>query len=309
MGLLWYADIVAKVNKILSQYHNTLLTLRQIYYRLVADYKLPNKRTSYNGLSRILVKARENGDVDDTRIEDRSRQVLGGDGGFASPEDYLEYKIDAFSGNNYTRRMWDDQDSYVEVWVEKDALSRVIASAAEGFRVVIAPSRGYSSYTYLKRMAVEDRFTQYKDKQIIVLDFRDHDPSGIQMTEDLEKRLKHYCELADLPAIGLRVKRIALTIDQVQQYHLDPNPVKTADTRSPEYVATYGNGCWELDALPPEVLTGMVQKAVGAEIDMSVWRASQERSLREKKELDPRLTEMARVLQDMNKREGGDSDN
>jgi hypothetical protein len=290
-----YSALVQRVNTILGQYKQPL-TLRQIYYRLVADYKLPNKRSSYNILSRVLVKARELGEVDDTRIEDRSREVLGGDGGFESPEEYLEYKVDSFSGNNYTRPVWIDQPSYVEVWVEKDALSRVLSSAAAGLRMVVAPSRGYSSYTYLKRMAIEDRFQQYADKPIIILDFRDHDPSGIQMTEDLEKRLQKYGEEFSM---DITVKRIALTFDQVRRYRLDPNPVKNADTRSAEYVNNYGASCWELDALPPETLTRLVQQAIQNEIDQDAWEESVDWAKREKEELEPRLREMADAIRKM----------
>jgi hypothetical protein len=260
---------------------------------MVADYKLPNKRSSYNGLSRQLVKARELGDVDDTRIEDRSRSVLGGDSGFSSPGQYLQAKIQAFSGNYYTRRMWADQPNYVEVWVEKDALSRVVSGACEGFRVVVAPSRGYSSYTYLKREAVDTRFYEYADRPIIILDFRDHDPSGIQMTQDLQTRLSKYASESDII-----VKRIALTWDQVQRYHLDPNPVKNADTRSAAYVEKYGSSCWELDALPPEVLSEMVRKAVSQEIDEDIWHETFDRSKKEKEELQPKIDALAKLLKD-----------
>ncbi len=289
-----YQTIVGQVNTVLDQYRMPL-TLRQIYYRLVADYAYANKRTSYNALSAKLVKARELGEVDDTRIEDRSREVIGGDGGFDSPEDYLESKIDGFGYNGYTRAMWVDQPKYVEVWVEKDALSRVISSAVSGLRMITAPSKGYSSYTYLKRMAVEDRFERYKDKPILILDFRDHDPSGIAMTNDLENRLQRYG-----PDMDITVKRIALTYEQVQQYRLAPNPVKMADTRTPAYIEQYGEECWELDAIPPDELMKIVREAVEKEIDHGVWSGTMARSEREKKQIEPKLEEMVEQLREMN---------
>lgn len=289
-----YQTIVSEVNTVLGQY-NMPLTLRQIYYRLVSDYSFPNKRTSYNRLSSVLVKAREENEVDDTRIEDRSRNVLGGDGGYDSPEDYLDTKIAGFGYNGYTRAQWVDQPKYIEVWVEKDALSRVISSAVSGLRMVTAPSKGYSSYTYLKRMAVEDRFQKYADKPILILDFRDHDPSGIAMTDDLERRLQRYG-----PDMDITVKRIALTYAQVGQYRLAPNPVKMADTRTPAYVEQYGEECWELDAIPPDELMKIVRNAAEAEIDRKAWDETVERSKREKESLDPKLEEMAEKLREMN---------
>jgi hypothetical protein len=58
-----YNEIVPKVNAILKQYEYPL-TLRQVYYRLVAAGAIKNTRSNYTSLSSILVKARERGEVD-----------------------------------------------------------------------------------------------------------------------------------------------------------------------------------------------------------------------------------------------------
>ena len=286
-----YGEIVSHVNEIFGQY-DMPLTLRQIYYRLVADFGMPNRRSAYNTLSRMLVRAREQGEVDDTRIEDRSRETLGGDFGFPGPEEYLKYKIDNFRRVSYQRKMWEFQPRYIEVWVEKDALSRVISAITNKYSVVVCPSRGYSSYTYLKRMAVEDRFQKYTDKPIVVLDFRDHDPSGIQMTEDLQNRLDRYGGDLDIT-----VNRIALTIEQVRRYKLIPNPTKIADPRSPKYHLLYGNECWELDAIEPSELQRIVKESIIDFIDASLWKLTIEQSKREQKDLEKRIAELARKLE------------
>ena len=46
-----YTTIVESTNKILSEYSYPL-TLRQIYYRLVTNGMIPNKRPAYNGPSK-----------------------------------------------------------------------------------------------------------------------------------------------------------------------------------------------------------------------------------------------------------------
>ena len=84
-----YDELIGKVNQILSEY-SMRLTLRQIYYRLVADHGLPNKRSSYNQLSSQLVKAREKGQVNANRIEDRTREFIGGDYGCRILKLFLE---------------------------------------------------------------------------------------------------------------------------------------------------------------------------------------------------------------------------
>ena len=142
----------------------------------------------------------------------------------------------------------------------------MIARACEPFRVHVCPSRGYSSYTYIKRVAVDGRFSKVPDaKKIVILDFRDHDPSGIQMTEDLQTRFLRYSDRS------IAVKRIALTISQVRKYELIPNPTKIADSRTARYRESFGDKCWELDAIEPQELQEIVRHAIAARIEWSLW--------------------------------------
>ena len=134
-----YEQTVAAVNAIIAQY-TIPLTLRQIYYRLVVAGLIPNRRSAYNGLSAQLVRAREMGEVDERRINDRSRSIE--DRAFDSPEDFLEAAIWT-TENRFFYRYWKTQGVYVEAWVEKDALSQVIAGAVEELNTIVAPSRGY----------------------------------------------------------------------------------------------------------------------------------------------------------------------
>jgi len=278
-----YGLIVEETNKILQQY-SFKLTLRQIYYRLVAAGKIPNKKSAYNQLSDQLVKARENGDVDDTRIEDRSRQVVERPSMFRSPDEYMQAaRIWVQNlGEGYLRNLWSDQDYYVEVWVEKDALTQVIASVIQTpLRVTTAPSRGYGSYTYLKREAVEGRFARI-NKPIKILDFRDHDPSGLNMTEDLEERMKRYGLQKNI-----QVKRVALSMEQIKEHGLEKlgQDVKTKDSRSKKYVEKFGDKCWELDAIEPSKLQKMVVDAVNEYIDKEKWDNSKLTEERDKQML------------------------
>lgn len=256
-----YDDLVQNVNRIMADY-TMPLTLRQIYYRLVAGGLVSNTRSNYTQLSSQLVTARERGDVSDTRIVDRSRSVS--DVSFGSPERFIQTCIFNMS-QRYVRRFWDTQPYYVEVWVEKDALSQVIADAVFDFNAIVAPSRGYSSYTYLMQAA--QRIAQYGDeKTAIILHLADLDPSGVDMSRDLEARLKKYCRS------DIQVIRVALTYEQVTQFNLIPNPVKFADKRSSGYVTQFGDKCWELDAIEPSQLVQICRGAVGQYVtDRAAW--------------------------------------
>lgn len=279
-----YELVVRETNKILEQY-DFKLTLRQIYYRLVAAGLIPNKKSAYNQLSSQLVKARELEEVDDTRIEDRSRQVIERPEMFSSPDEFIDTARIWLRrlGENYLRAVWLDQEHFVEVWVEKDALTQVIASVIQApLRVTTAPSRGYGSYTYLKREAVEGRFANI-DKPITILDFRDHDPSGINMTDDLENRLKNRYGVEK----DITIRRVALNMDQIERYGLKElgQDVKSKDTRSKDYIARFGNKGWELDAIEPSELQKIVVDAVKEYIDQPRWSRAMRRDKQEKQGL------------------------
>ena len=93
----------------------------------------------------------------------------------------------------------------------------------------------------------------------------DHDPSGIDMTRDIQDRL-------DLFEADVYVKRIALTMDQIDHYAPPPNPTKLSDARASGYIKNYGHECWELDALEPSVITELIKNEVTALIDEDVKR-------------------------------------
>lgn len=287
-----YEAIVIAVNRIIAQY-DMPLTLRQIYYRLVAAGLIPNRRAAYNGLSSQLVTARENGEVDEARIVDRSRRIE--DVSFDTPHQFVnaaKYTIE----NRYVRRFWQTQERYVEVWVEKDALSQVLATAVYGYNTIVAPSRGYSSFTYLKDAGARlSKYSQYEDgtgeHEVVILHFADHDPSGLDMSRDLDDRLRRYS------GIRIQFKRIALTHDQVVARNLIPNPTKLADPRSSGYVARYGNQCWELDAIEPNDLVEMCRNAVEEEIDdWDAWEAIKRADKGERDTIKAKLIELEKSL-------------
>ena len=289
-----YKNVVSYVNEILREYELNL-TLRQVFYRLVANYGYPNTSSMYNQLSKQLVKARERGDVDESRIEDRSREFLGGDYGFDDSSDFVSYQIRRFlsSPRRYTRIMWSSQPEFVLIWIEKDALSRVVSSIADKYNVITAPSRGYASYTYIKKAVA--KFPE--DKQITVLHFADHDPSGLDMTRDLEQRLHRYSELEGLD-ININVQRIALTHQQVQEYNLTPNPTKTADPRATGYIEQNGNQCWELDAIEPNELQRLVAESIKSHIDADIWNQILEQQTQERQELEEQFSTIEQLLRE-----------
>ena len=264
-----YDLIVQEVNIVLSQYDQKM-TLRQIYYRLVSKHIFPNNLNQYKALSRYLVKARENGDVDWRKIEDRARTVHGGDYGYDDIDNIKEFvEKEAKKFKEAWKRIyltsWKGQDNYVEVWIEKDALSRLAETAVDDLDVKVCPSKGYSSFTYIAETV--NRLRRIEDKNIHILYFGDFDPSGLDIERDLYERLIRYGAPSDL-----QVTRIALSREQIDEYDLPPFPAKVKDARYSRFVYETGSDdSVELDALEPPILSTMIYDAVSELIDWDIW--------------------------------------
>ena len=263
-----YEKLVAAALEVFNQY-DTAITLRQLYYRLVARLLIPNTINSYKRLSRIMVKAREQEDVPVNCLEDRSRRILGrGDVGYDSAEDYLKQKLSSLqdSWKGFTMPMWEEQPVYVLISLEKDALSRLVSRVANQYSVRTFPTRGYPSFSYVQIMANYMQ-TRLAGKPTVLLYFGDFDPSGVDIERDLEDRLSRY------GAKDFKVKRIALTAEQIRHYDLPPMPVKRSDARAESFMATHGDRSVELDALDPNLLQDVVKNSILENIDVRKWNA------------------------------------
>jgi len=261
-----YKTVVNESLAIFKQY-NVAMTLRQLFYRLVSKHVFPNNLNSYKKLSKMLVTARERGEVPDRFLEDRTRTTIGGDAGFESPEDFVKAYTDWFksSWERFSMPLWTNQPQRIEVWVEKDALSRLCSEVSEEFNVITCPSKGYSSYSYVKK-AVRRMDDDYGTKDVAILYFGDYDPSGVDIERDLGDRLERY------GAVDVEVKRIALTLDQIREYNLPPFPAKSSDPRLAKFMAdTGGTDAVELDALEPNVLQDLIREAIKDHIDTDAW--------------------------------------
>ncbi|RJO60373.1 MAG: hypothetical protein C4542_09785 [Dehalococcoidia bacterium] len=253
--------VIEQANAICADYQaqGYDLTLRQLYYQFVRRALIPNVDTEYDRLGSIVNDARLAGELDWNYIVDRTRNVRSLSH-WSNPEEI----IGAVS-SSYRRFKWINQRNWPEVWIEKDALVGVIAGVCEELDVPYFSCRGYVSQS--EAWSAGRRFINRirAGQRPIVLHLGDHDPSGIDMTRDIRERLSMFC------GTQIAVRRLALNMDQVQQYNPPPNPAKLSDSRAMGYIAEYGNGSWELDALEPAVISDLIRAAVLELRDDVVW--------------------------------------
>jgi len=265
---------ISKINEIISDYHRQGydLSLRQVYYQLVSRNIIENSEKSYKNLGNLINNGRLAGLIDWDAIVDRHRVIRAYD----HWEDKGDF-IDAAAGS-YRIDLWEDQPCYLEVWVEKDALSGIVEHAARPYDITCFTCKGYSSATAIWGAA--QRFRQYSDKRCIILYLGDHDPSGIDMTRDIIDRLALF-------GADVEVKRIALNMEQIDQYNPPPNPAKITDTRAEGYIQKYGVNSWELDALEPSVLDALITDNIEIYLDQELfqvsveWQESERRAIRD----------------------------
>jgi hypothetical protein len=81
------------------------------------------------------------------------------------------------------------------------------------------------------------------------------------------------------------LERFGLNLNQVHEHNLPPNYAKETDTRYPAYKKQYGPLCWELDALLPSVLIGLVKETVDEFTDDDKMQQEYERQEKERQEL------------------------
>lgn len=244
------------------------LSLRQLYYQFVARDLIPNTEKSYKRIGSIINDARLSGLIDWNIIEDRTRS-LNCLSCWDSPQDILRT-----AARQYRTNKWADSDTYLEIWVEKDALSEIVGKAANVYEIPYFPCRGYVSQSAMYEAAKRFENKLSADNDLYLLYLGDHDPSGIDMTRDIESRL----EIFSMPEV--MVHRIALNMDQVQEQNPPPNPAKITDSRYRNYVSEYGNKSWELDSLNPDYLYNLIIKEIENIIDVEEFenkKAAQER--------------------------------
>lgn len=266
-------DLIKLVNQVIQEYQaqGYELTLRQAYYQLVARGYIPNNERSYKNIGNLINDGRLAGLIDWYAITDRTRN-LRGNSHWDTPAEVIES-----AKYSYRLDKWEGQPNYVEVWVEKDALVDVVGQACRPLDVPFFSCRGYTSQSEM--WAAAQRFIRRDDReQRIIIHLGDHDPSGIDMTRDIQERLEMF-------GADVMVKRVALTMEQIDFYTPPPNPAKLTDSRCWGYIQKFRNESWELDALEPKVITDLITEQVTMYRDDTLYQQVCDQERREKREL------------------------
>lgn len=264
--------LIAQANEIIEEYRQRryTLTLRQLFYQFVSRELLLNDQKQYNALGAAITDGRNLGLIPWDMIEDRTRHRSPLVESSNTDADEIMHDGLGRVGYGYRENLWASQKYRPEVWVEKDALIDVVRRGCT-HGVPHFSTHGYCSEPLLHE-AAKHFLRQLDDGFIpVVLHLADHDSSGIQMTQDIHDKLWKFCRGTEI-----EVRRIGLHQEQALSHRLPPNLVKDTDTRSAAYEEDYGDECWELDALDPDVIVRLVRDELGKIIDEEAWRKAEE---------------------------------
>lgn len=242
---------IVEINRIVNRYKakGYQLTLRQLYYQLVAAGVVKNTVKEYENVIYLVNRARLAGRIDWMAITDRSR-LLNGQEHYTDPRQALESL--AYS---YSIDKWKTQENYVEVWIEKDALLDVVGEVARELDVNYMSSKGYFSASSLFEASMRFKAQAQLGKTSYVLYLGDHDPSGLDMSRDCEDRL-------ELFEADVQFKRIGLSKDQIETYQVPSSPAKLSDARAKKYIEAHGKLSYEIDALGPDIIQSIIRSNV-----------------------------------------------
>lgn len=279
------AAMIATINEILDDYASQGydLSLRQLYYQLVSRNLITNEERSYKNLGVLVSDARLAGKIDWDMIKDRGREVIENPH-WTTPAQFMEQ-----AAPQYRFDLWEDQDCYVEVMVEKQALEGVLMPVCRSLDIPFTANKGYSSSSALYEAS--KRFLgKAEGRRLFVIYLGDHDPSGIDMSRDVGDRLNLFLNGSlgrDEPNEEdlIEVKRAALNMSQIRELNPPENPCKITDSRADSYISRFGHSSWELDAIEPRQLAALVRNAVEGIMDVRKFRANERKQEKGRKEL------------------------
>ncbi len=228
-------------------------TLRQLHYLLVSnpDNEYKNTKDDYTSLSRLSAKARRAGTFPTLTDHTATVHVSSGD---SSPIDTLRS-----AAESYRRDYKEGQPLQVRIVVEKNTLLGQVRHWASPFGLSHAALGGYGSQTAIDQI---NRSVRYGEGHPLLLYIGDHDPSGQDIQRDF---------IARTEGVWMDVVRLAVNPEQIDRYGLFPAPGKTGDPRARGFVEEHGELVQvEVEAIEPDTLRQLVEKAIIRHTDLSV---------------------------------------
>jgi hypothetical protein len=227
------------------------ITVRGVYYRCVSVGAIPKTEAAYTTVQQQLVMLRRNAMVKYADITDGTRWVVA-PVTYDSVEDALTQ-----TARTYRRALWVDSQYRPMLFIEKDAISGVVAPVTNEWDIPRGVLRGYSSETFAYSVGsgIDEEYVT------LIAQLGDHDPSGVHAWNDFRRKVKSFAPRR----AEIEFTRLAVTEKQISSLDLPTRPTKPSDTRS----KNWSGGSVEVDAIPPTILRAIVSEWIDAFVDQN----------------------------------------
>ena len=258
------------VHEVLMTYVSHLpLTVRQVYYRLVATHRRSPKTQAFykDTLVDCLSRARRAGLIRWDAIRDDGVVVETVGDGYGGLPDFADTV--RWQAKNYNRDKRFGQARQIFVLCEAAGMVPQIVTALDGLPVTVKSAGGADSVT-----AKYDLARQCVRMDTTVFHVGDIDPTGLvifhQIALDVRAMAADLCRQAGDPIPEYTCVRIAVLEEHIAEFGLLTGKVKEGDKSRRWYPGIGGDQSLtcEVEALPPDVLARLVRKTVEAEVDM-----------------------------------------
>ena len=242
------AALRAAIRALLERDHP--MTVRQVFYRLVGRGVVAKTESEYkHTVVRLLGEMRVAGALPYGWVADSTRWMR-------KPRTFGSLEAALLqTAATYRRALWADQDAYVEIWLEKDALAGVLFEATERYDVPLMVTRGYPSLSFLHGAAAA---IAAQRKPAYLYYFGDHDPSGVDIPRVVERAIRGLATRT-----RIHFERVAVTPAQIEKWDLPTRPTKPGDSRGGRFVGE----SVEVDAIPPVPWRGLAVDCIERHLD------------------------------------------
>lgn len=247
-------ELVSAAHDVLDEYADLLpLTLRQVFYRLVAQGAIDKTERGYARLCEVMNRARraEMVPMDAIRDDGTTIRTAHDFDDEAEANDYLHHLA-----ANARMDLQRGQSERLEVWCEAAGMVPQLQRVAHPYGVPVISSGGFDSLT-----AKYETASRY-DAQgaTTVLHLGDYDPSGVHIFKSLAEDIQAF---TFAPVVFIR---LAVRPEQIEQYGLPTAPPKKSDNRAFNDTRTV-----QAEAFDPAQLASLVRYAIEARMDMGAY--------------------------------------
>ncbi len=245
------------------QIHYALLNDPPLIHASKADSTYANTKQRYKSLVDLLTRARLERVIPMQAIADETRPVTIWDV-HRDPQGFVRRELDRFL-KGYWRDLMQSQPNHVEIVGEKNTIAPIIRPVAARYCIPMTIGRGFCSLR--PRFDMAERFRKSGKQNFVLLILSDFDPDGEEIAHSLARSLRDDFRVREVQPV-----KVALTAGQVEEFDLSPiMQAKEDSVNYKRFIRKHGEDVFELEALEPEDLQAVLEKAIDSVIDMEAF--------------------------------------